>query len=88
MQTWIVALVLLVSVSYAVWVLAPQALRRALARAMLHLPLPARVRGSLLAATQRASGCGCSGCDRGGAVPAGQTGVAQPITLRRSAKYR
>lgn len=79
-----VALLVLGSGAYAVWNLAPRALRAALARGLLRLPLPASMRAGLLAASRNASGCGCSGCDRAGPVP-GQAGTERPITLHRPA---
>lgn len=64
---------------YAAWRLMPAALRRATARGLLRLPLPARWRNALGAvAAAGASGCGCSGCDR--AVPAAKT---QPLVFHR-----
>lgn len=51
------------SLAYALWTLMPQAVRRALAGALLRLPLPQRLRPALQAAAEAKSGCCCSGCD-------------------------
>ena len=48
---------------YAAWNLMPQALRRALAGALLHCPLPRPVAARLQKAAQASADCGCSGCD-------------------------
>ena len=48
---------------YAAWNLMPQALRRILAGALLHCPLPRPVAAYLQKAAQGSAGCGCSGCD-------------------------
>lgn len=62
-QSLAVVLVVAFSFAYATWTLMPQALRAALARGLLRLPLPAWARARLAAPS--ASGCGgCAGCSR------------------------
>ena len=64
-QSLAVVLVVAFSFAYAAWTLMPQALRAALARGLLRLPIPASIRQHLLAsANANASTCGaCSGCE-------------------------
>ena len=62
-QSVAVAVVVACSFGYAAWTLAPHALRSALARALLHLPLPAWARARLAAPS--AAGCGgCADCSQ------------------------
>ena len=49
---------------YALWTLAPKALRSRLATALLKLPLPVLLQKPLTAAARQQGGCGCDGCDR------------------------
>lgn len=78
-QSLLVAGVVLLSGAYALWALAPQALRRLILRGLLQLPLPmplpVRWRSALHAQLlQPASGCGsCAGCGR-----AGKAQIAKP----------
>lgn len=62
-KTLVFALFLLCS-AYAFWALAPTAVRRAIARQLLRLPLPRAVTPVLQRATQSGGGCDCSGCDK------------------------
>ena len=87
-QSLIVACAVLVSGAYALWTLAPQALRRALARGLLHVPMPGRLRRRLQAASQVNSACGCSGCDRAAPAVARSADRVQTITLHRPASKR
>jgi hypothetical protein len=90
LQSLIVFVVVVACGASAFWTLAPQAVRRALARGLLQVPLPMRLRAPLLAASQKASGCGCSGCDRAGPVAVlskpGEAASTQPITFYRPAR--
>jgi hypothetical protein len=62
-QAVAVAVVVACSFGYAAWTLAPRSLRSALARGLLHLPLPTWARARLL--VPFAAGCGgCAGCSR------------------------
>ncbi|MDO9354420.1 MAG: hypothetical protein Q7T55_12035 [Solirubrobacteraceae bacterium] len=63
MQTLIVALLVLGCAIYAAWKLMPSVARRALASALLKLPLPAFFAAKMQKAATVASGCGCDGCD-------------------------
>jgi len=84
LQSWIVALLVIGCTGYAAWALMPAAARRALARAMLRLPLPDAPAARLRRAAQATSGCGCAGCDHAAAKPGegeGKVIPAQPITF-------
>ena len=70
-QTVTMGLLVAISFAYAAWTLMPQALRAAVARGLLRLPLPALLRVRLLAAANASAGCGCSGCDKAPALSAG-----------------
>lgn len=87
-QNLIVALAVMASAAYALWTLAPRAVRRVTAQGLLRLPLPVRLRAHLLAASQQGSGCGCSGCDR--AVPVAGNPQVRPqvITVHRPSRNR
>ena len=63
-QSGVVALIVGACLLYAVWTLMPAAARRALAGALLRLPLPAPLAARLMKTANAASGCGCDGCDR------------------------
>ncbi|HEY4068195.1 MAG TPA: hypothetical protein VGM74_14950 [Burkholderiaceae bacterium] len=75
MQTLIVALVVAACSVYAAWTLMPAAARRALATAMLKLPLPAPFALKMRKAATLSSGCGCDGCD---SAPVKSTGPKAP----------
>ena len=64
MQTLIVALLVTGCAIYAAWTLMPAAARRAVALALLKLPLPDGVAAKMRRAATASSGCGCDGCDR------------------------
>jgi hypothetical protein len=88
-QTLIVALLVLACSLRAAWILAPKALRRRAARAMLAWPLPSRVASALRKhAADEGAGCACDGCDAnaapGAAAPARPAaGQTVPITFHR-----
>lgn len=63
-QLLVVILLVALSFAYAAWTLMPQALRAALARGLLRLPLPVHVRQRLLRVATASAGCGCDGCDK------------------------
>jgi hypothetical protein len=85
LQSWIVALLVIGCTAYAAWTLMPAAARRALAQAMLRLPLPDALATRLRRAAQATSGCGCAGCDHAAVKPGdGQSEVMpgqQPMTF-------
>lgn len=93
MQSMVVAVLVLGCAVYALWSLMPAAPRRALATALLKLPLPASFTGPLRRATRAASGCGCDGCDhapskagktaRGGLPVSNLPNTPQPLTFHR-----
>jgi hypothetical protein len=78
LQTLIVALLVTACAGYAAWTLMPGAARRALAVAMLKLPLPTSVATRLREAARASSGCGCDGCDH---APAKAAGTANTVTF-------
>ena len=80
LQSMIVAVLVIGCAVYAAWSLMPAAGRRALAGALLRLPLPEALAARCRKAAAAPSGCGCSGCDRGGATP--PTGAAQDTPTR------
>ena len=88
-QTLIVALLVLACSLRAAWILAPAAVRRRAARAMLGWPLPSRVATALRKhAADPGAGCACDGSDanvaRGAAAPAkAAAGQTAPITFHR-----
>ncbi len=63
-QSLTVALIVGCCFAYALWTLAPKALRSRLATALLKMPLPLLVQKPLAAAARQQGGCGCDGCDR------------------------
>lgn len=65
MQTVVVFLVVAACSGYAVWALAPAAVRRAIALQMLRMPHPRAFNTLLQAAARSNTGCGgCGGCDK------------------------
>ena len=84
LQSMIVALLVLGCTAYAAWKLMPAAAQRALAAAMLRLPLPAALAAWCRQAAQAPSGCGCSGCDHATIKP--RPGTAQAITFHPRAR--
>ena len=86
LQSLTVALLVALSFAYAAWTLMPQALRAALARGLLSLPLPEFLRQRVLAVTNASGGCGCDGCDKAPASAANSasptlTAQAQPLVF-------
>jgi hypothetical protein len=63
-QWALVAVVVAFSAAYALWTLMPASLRRTLAAASLHLPLPNSLAARMRANAERRSPSGCSGCAR------------------------
>jgi hypothetical protein len=81
MQSLIVALIVVACTVYAVWVLMPSALRRALALRLQHGPWPAFLARHLRRAALAPTGCGCDGgCDANKPAAPAQ---AQPIRFHR-----
>ena len=80
-QSLAVVVVVACSFAYAAWSLMPQALRAALARALLALPVPGFMRQRLQSAANASAGCGCSGCDK---APARTAKVASPTLGARA----
>ena len=78
LQTLIVAMLVTACAGYAAWTLMPGAARRALAGAMLKLPVPALLATRLRKAAQASSGCGCDGCDH---APAKAAGAPKTVTV-------
>ena len=74
LQSMIVAVLVIGCAVYAAWSLMPAAGRRALAGALLRLPLPEALAARCRQAATAPSGCGCSGCDRSRTAP--PTGAA------------
>lgn len=64
MQTLVVALVVPLCFAYALWTLAPKALRSRMAARLLTLPHPHWLNQPLVSAASKKGGCGCDGCDR------------------------
>ena len=64
MQSLVVALLVAGCAVYVAWSLMPAALRRAIALALLKLPLPGGVATFMRRHSAQASGCGCDGCDK------------------------
>lgn len=85
MQTLIVALLVLGCTTYAAWTLMPAAARRAIATALLRLPLPSGFAQKMRQASVMTSGSGCDSCDRAPANAArkanAQGGPATPQVI-------
>ena len=64
LQSLVVALLVAGCAGYAAWTLMPASLRRAIALALLKLPLPGGVATFMRRHSTQASGCGCDGCDK------------------------
>lgn len=62
-QSLIVFFVVACCFVYAAWTLMPQAVRRAMVKGLLRLPLPPPWRPGLQQAASAATACHCSGCD-------------------------
>jgi hypothetical protein len=84
-QTLIVALLVVVCSLRAAWILAPAPARRAVARALLTLPLPRLLATPLRKhADAASSGCACDGCDKSAdASTAKPAPTVAPITFHR-----
>lgn len=63
-QSFFVAVIVVGCSIYAAWTLMPAASRRAIAVALLELPLPAGVAAFMRRHSAASSGCGCDGCDK------------------------
>ncbi len=82
LQHLVVALLLIGCTAYAGWALMPAAARRALATALLKLPLlPSALTARLRKAATASSGCGCDGCDNAPNTPAAK--APQVVTFHR-----
>jgi hypothetical protein len=79
MQTLIVALLVAGCSVYAAWALMPAAAQRAIATALLKLPLPNAFAAKMRQAATAPSACGCDGCDRAPAKAAPK--AAQVVTF-------
>ena len=79
LQWVVVALLVAACFVYAAWSLMPAPARRALAGALLALPLPAAMAAALRKRAAAPSGCACDGCDQGTAKAAPAAAAVQPI---------
>jgi hypothetical protein len=79
MQSLVVALIVAGCAVYAAWTLMPGASRRAIAVALLKLPLPDGMAAFMRRHSVVASGCACDGCDKSVAKRAAPE--VQTITL-------
>ncbi len=79
LQSLVVAVVVAGCIVHAAWTLMPAAARRAIALALLELPLPAGMATFMRKHSVVASGCGCDGCDKSPAKVAAPR--VQTITL-------
>ena len=83
-QTLIVAVLVVACALHAAWLLAPAAARRAVAKALLGLPLPAAFAARLRKHAEASNaGCACDGCDGATAAKKAAPGAAAPITFHR-----
>jgi hypothetical protein len=86
-QTLIVAFLVVACSLRAVWILAPVAARRSVARALLAWPLPDRLAAPLRKhAAAPGIGCACDGCDGSAAKAKAEpqdAGTVAPITFHR-----
>jgi len=83
-QTLIVAVLVVACALNAAWLLAPAAARRAVAKALLGLPLPASLAARLRKHAEATSaGCACDGCDGAPAAKKAPPDAAVPITFHR-----
>ena len=83
-QLVVVALVVAACAVYAAWTLAPRALRRRAATALLRRPWPVRIARFLERHAAADDGCACDGCDVANAKAKAKTtarGEAHPITF-------
>ena len=81
LQSLVVAVIVAACAVYAAWTLMPASLRRAIALALLKLPLPGGVATFMRRHSAQASGCGCDGCDKSVLKAAPPAGSASTATL-------
>ncbi len=84
LQALVVAPIVVACATYAAWTLMPASARRALALALLKLPLPGPLAAAMTRHSVVSSGCACDGCDKATAkVPATGTvpGGVAPIVF-------
>ncbi len=94
LQSLAVALLVTACASYVAWTLAPAALRRTIALALLKLPLPRRLSVAMRRQSTASSSCACDGCDKAKAPPVatqrakplGEGGVAPIVFHPRTRK--
>jgi hypothetical protein len=87
LQDLIVAALVAGCAVYVVWTLMPAAARRAVAGALLKLPLPERFALRMRRAATASSGCGCDGCDHAPEKTAKASPAApQVVTFHRPTK--
>lgn len=89
-QSLIVAGVVAGSAVYALWTLAPRALRSRLATRLLASPHPQWLNRRLVSAAKQQGGCACDGCDRSGAASQAKAAPAvyQPLVFQPQAARR
>jgi len=83
-QVVLVSLVVAACAAYAVWTLAPRAVRRRVAGALLGRAWPERIERLLQRHARTEDGCACDGCDAAEAkvqAKARAPGAARPITF-------
>ena len=81
LQSLVVALLVCGCAVYVTWTLMPASLRRAIALALLKLPLPGGVATFMRRHSAQASGCGCDGCDKSVLKAAPAAGPATNATI-------
>jgi len=83
LQSLIVALLVAACCVYVAWSLLPAAARRAVAVAMLRVPLPAGAARFMRkhAVASAAGGCACEGCEHAGAAV--KAPAEQPVIFQR-----
>ncbi len=83
LQTLFVALLVTLCAAHVLWRLVlPARLRRQVAAALLHLPLPGALARRVEAQSPNTNGCGCDGCDHRPVQPAAN----QVIRIVRQAR--
>ena len=92
LQSLVVALLVAGCAVYAAWTLMPAGSRRAIALALLKLPLPGGLAAFMRRHSVEPSGCGCDGCDKSvlkAAPPAVQTiTFHRPLTRPKAERQR
>ena len=81
LQSLVVVLIVAGCAVYVAWTLMPASLRRAIALALLKLPLPGGVASFMRRHSAQASGCGCDGCDKSVLKAAPPAGPASSATI-------